>query len=214
MPTSVKQLFNSNGKEIMGQVKWGQRVNCQMPGVYVVAMATVADEIVCYEDAPVSKHLVEEWINYVPQMLIDNQTPTPDKIVHRLKSFWLPDETILYIGMTTASIHDRVYQYYKTKIWEPSPHHGGHWIRTLENYKQLNIYWTTTEKSVAQELEHQFLNTFVKNTSNSNFSSLHDPSHPFPFANLEFPKRNYKAHGIKNSAQKKLHRNKRDKWGE
>lgn len=203
MPTSVKQLFNSNGKEIMGQVKWGQRVNCQMPGVYVVAIATVADEIVCYEDAPISKHLVEEWINYVPQMLIDNQTPTPDQIVQRLKTFWIPDETILYIGMTNVSLQQRVNQYYKTNLGEPRPHRGGHWIKTLNDINQLNIYWTATIGIDAQEVEDAFLATFVTNVSQESLKKLSDQNHPFPFANLEFPQGNRKKHGIKNSARSK-----------
>ena len=203
MPTSVKQLFNSNGKEIMGQVKWGQRVNCQMPGVYVVAMANVADEIVCYEDAPISEHLVEEWINYVPQMLIDNQTPTPDKIVQRLKTFWIPDETILYIGMTTNSLQKRVNEYYDTKLGDPRPHHGGHWIKTLNNLYQLSIFWTATMGTDAQEVEDAFLDTFVNNMSQESLKKLSDRNQLFPFANLEFPKGNRKKHGIKNPARPK-----------
>jgi hypothetical protein len=42
MPTYVKQLFTDSGKEILGQVKWGQKVNCNYPGIYVVAITEAA----------------------------------------------------------------------------------------------------------------------------------------------------------------------------
>jgi hypothetical protein len=46
MPTYVKQLFTDSGKEILGQVKWGQKVNCNYPGIYVVAITDSAEKIV------------------------------------------------------------------------------------------------------------------------------------------------------------------------
>ena len=63
MPTYVKQLFTDSGKEILGQVKWGQKINCKYPGIYVVAITHSAERIICSDDMPVSEKIVQDWIN-------------------------------------------------------------------------------------------------------------------------------------------------------
>jgi len=228
MPISVEQLFKINGKEIMGQVKWGQSIDCRQPGVYVVAITDSATKIVGLDNAPISNPKVCDWVAYVPtlrlkQFRITNGRKiyyddvdieslanglfmsylcpsvwksTSESLVERLKTFWLPDETILYIGMTGSSLKKRVNEYYKAKLGDSKPHRGGHWIKTLANLEQVNVYWTTSEKSEAKSLEQAFLDTFVKNVSRKSLNQLSDPNHPFPYANLEFPKGIKKNHGI------------------
>lgn len=200
MPTTVKQLFQDVGKSILGQVKWGQKINCNVPGVYVVAMTPTAEKMVCCDDAPISKKMVEDWINYVPKLSLDYGLPKTEELMQRLKSFWMPDETILYIGKAGTSLKTRVDQYYKTKLGDPKPHRGGHWIKTLDNLDELNIYWTTSEGETAHDVEDRFLNIFVNHVSQDSRRNLYDPEHPFPFANLEFPKGIRKMHGIQNQA--------------
>ncbi len=114
MPTYVKQLFTDSGKEILGQVKWGQKVNCNYPGIYVVAITDSAEKIVCSVDAPISVKIVQDWITYVPKLNLDGKRPRYEDLVNRLKEFWIPDETILYIGKAGTSLKDRVNQYYNT----------------------------------------------------------------------------------------------------
>lgn len=228
MPTSVEQIFKANGKEVMGRVKWGQPVECNHPGVYVIAISENISQIVGVNNAPISSSQVKEWVSYVPTIKLDDyrflngkkvyyddvdieslagcscfpyslpyvSKSTSDRLVERLKSFWLPDETILYIGMTGSSLGKRVRDYYKTKLGDPKPHRGGQWIKTLENLEHLNIYWTTTEKENAKALEQAFLRTFVENVSQKSLTHLSDPYHPYPFANIEFPKGTKKNHGI------------------
>jgi hypothetical protein len=200
MPTTVKELFQAVGKDILGQVKWGQKINCIVPGVYVIAMASTADRMVCCDEAPISKKMVEGWIDYVPKLSLDYGLPKTEELIRRLKAFWMPDETILYIGKAGTSLKTRVDQYYKTKLGDPKPHRGGHWIKTLDNLNELNIYWTTLEGETARNVEDRFLNMFVKNVSQYSRRNLFDPEHPFPFANLEFPKGTRKRHGIQNQA--------------
>lgn len=202
MPTTVEELFEKNSKKILGQAKWGDRVNCDAPGVYVVAMTPIANKMLCFNDAPISKVTVQEWINRVPQMTLANTIPTADMITQRIKSFWMPDETILYIGKAGTSLQTRIKQYYQTALGDPRPHRGGHWIKTLDNLSQLNIYWTTSEGSTAHDLETKFLNVFIQNVSQDSMRALFDPRHPFPFANLEFPKGVRKSHGLKNQANR------------
>lgn len=196
MPRSVKQLFINSGKEILGQVKWGQKINCKFPGIYVVAITDSAEEVVCSDDVPISEKIVQDWINYVPKLKLDGKRPNHEDVANRLKAFWITDETILYRGKAGTSLKDRVNQYYNTKLGNPKPHAGGHWIKTLENLNELNIFWTTSEGERARDVEKRFLNTFIENVSDESKQKLFDPEHPFPFANLEFPKGTRKRHGL------------------
>ena len=201
MPTSVKQLFQAVGKDILGQVKWGQKINCTVPGVYVVAITPTAEKMVCCDEAPVSKKMVEDWINRVPKLSLDDGSPKTEELMQRLKAFWMPDETILYIGKAGTSLRTRVDQYYRTRLGDPKPHRGGHWIKTLDSLYELNVYWTTSGEEKACNIEERFLEMFVKNVSQDSRRKLHDPQHPFPFANLEFPRGTRKKHGLRNQVK-------------
>lgn len=108
----------------------------------------------------------------------------------------MPDETILYIGKAGTSLNRRVRQYYNTNLGDSKPHAGGHWIKTLDVINDLNIYWTSSEGERAQDVEERFLKIFVQNVSYQSKKELFDPEHPFPFANLEFPKGTRKNHGL------------------
>ena len=196
MPTYVKQLFTDSGKEILGQVKWGQKVNCNYPGIYVVAITDSAEKIVCSVDAPISVKIVQDWITYVPKLNLDGKRPRYEDLVNRLKEFWIPDETILYIGKAGTSLKDRVNQYYNTRLGDPKPHAGGLWIKTLKNLSDLNIFWTTSVGEKAKDVEERFIKNFIRNVSNESKQQLFDSEHPFPFANLEFPKGTRKRHGL------------------
>lgn len=60
---------------------------------------------------------IHEWMMNAPNMKLDGQSPSIEAIKERLKQFWLPDETIVYIGQTTRStLSKRANQYYKSKI--------------------------------------------------------------------------------------------------
>ncbi len=202
MPTNVKQLFIDAGKEILGRVKWGETVNCKFPGIYVVAMTHSAEKIVCSDDLPISEKAVQDWINYVPNLILDGKRPRYEDLATRLKEFWITDETILYIGKAGTSLESRVRQYYNTKLGDPKPHAGGHWIKILENLNDLNIFWTTSAGEKAKDVEDRFIENFIKNVSNESKQKLFDPEHPFPFANLEFPKGTRKRHGLQSQVNR------------
>lgn len=194
MSLTVKELFDSVEKDIMGQVKWNEKINCRLPGVYCVSISSKADVLEKIEEYPVSLSKIEEWIEYVPNMLIDGEKPTVETIVERLNKYWLPKETILYIGMAGTSLRTRVNQYYNSKLGNKKPHRGGHWLKTLNNLNELNIFWTTSGDRDAGELEKELLNKFEASIDYKN--ELYDAKHAFPFANLEHPKGNKKTHGI------------------
>lgn len=197
MSTTVKKLFEEVGRDILGQATWGQSINYNGPGVYVLAISPNADKMVCFDNAPISKELVEKWIECVPEITVDRYKPSAEALIQRLNAFWLPDETVLYIGKAGTSLKRRIIQYYDTELGESKPHRGGHWIKTLYNLNELSIYWTTSEGESAHKVENDFIKVFVSNVSQERRKSLFDPEHPFPFANLEFPKGYRKKHCLR-----------------
>lgn len=199
MPIPVKELFDSVGKEIMGQVKWNEKIACDLPGVYCVSISNNENVLKTIEKYPVSLSEIEEWINYVPNMKIDGNIPTVEEVAERLSKFWLPKETILYIGKAGTSLRKRVNQYYKTKLGDKRPHAGGHWLKTLDIINELNIFWTTSGEQNAEELEQELLSKFVESINYKN--ELYDAEHPFPFANREYPRGNRKIHNISKSVK-------------
>lgn len=194
MSLTVKELFDSVGKEIKGQVKWNEKINCDLPGVYCVSISNNENVLKTIEEYPVSLNVIEEWINYVPDMRIDDSIPTVEIVTERLSKFWLPKETILYIGKAGTSLKKRVNQYYNTKLGDKRPHAGGHWLKTLDIINELNIFWTTSVDQDAEELERELLSKFVGSINYKD--ELYDSKHPFPFANLEYPRGNRKIHDI------------------
>ena len=200
MSLTVKELFDSVDKKIMGQVKWNEKINCRLPGVYCVSISSKEDVLETIEEYPVSLNKIEEWIEYVPDMKVDGNRSTVEAVVERLNKFWLPKETILYIGKAGTSLRNRVNQYYTTKLGNRSPHAGGHWLKTLDNLNDLNVFWTTSGDKDAEELEQELLRKFVESINYKN--ELYDAEHPFPFANLEHPKGKKKRHGISKSVNR------------
>lgn len=196
MPTQIKKIFEGFNKEISGHVQWGGRVDCDKPGVYVVAISNSADKQIYLQNAPISEQIIQQWIDYVPKLLLDGMRPSARSLVERLKKFWLPDETIVFIGNAGRSLEAKIGKFYKTKLGEQAAYTSGHWIMTLSDISQLNIYWTITGAEEARDLEKSFIEMFIKNVSQKTKSELYDSANPLPFANLEYPKGNNKKHGI------------------
>lgn len=198
MPISVSQLFDSVGIEIEGKAKWGNMFSANKKGIYVIALSDEENNLKCIKKPIFNKYVIEEWINYVPEMRLDGEKPTIEKIINRLTRFWLPDETVIYIGKTNRKVQQRVVEYYRTRIGRKGPHSGGQWIKTLYHLNDLTIYWSTFEEGVVvEEIENQLLKTFKNQVSEDTKNILYDRSNPLPFGNLEHPKGNYKKHGFK-----------------
>jgi len=197
MPITVKELFKAVGLNIDGQVKWGARIPCSSSGVYVASLSDNPDEatLACLKSAPIDVLEIKNWMEAVPKLLLDGNKPHEENIRERLSRFWLPDENIVYIGKARQPLNKRVNAYYNTSLGKSGPHRGGFWIKTLSNLSELTIFWSpTTEPEIK---EGQMLEFFIRNVSVESMGRLFDPSHPFPFANLEYPKGKKKKHGIK-----------------
>jgi hypothetical protein len=67
-------------------------------------------------------------------------------------------------------------------------------LATLTRLPDLRVYYAAAE--VPKVSENQLLHAFVDGTPTPARDHLHDPEHPFPFANLEWPQGTRKLHAI------------------
>ncbi len=196
MPTTVAELYANAGLRFEGPVQWSQPIENERPGVYVVSVSSKPEEHLGLQPVPqFALERVASWIERVPTIELDGaRISAADVIAQRLAEFWLPDESILYIGMTTRPLRERVCEYYCTPLGARAPHSGGHWLKTLSNLSELFLYHAACDAPRARE--GRLLGQFVKNVSRETRSCLRDSMHPLPFANLEYPQGTRKAHGI------------------
>jgi hypothetical protein len=141
----------------------------------------------------ISELKIQSWIDRVPAMRIDGLLPTPVLIKARLSAFIYPDETILYIGQTTdRTIRMRMKEFHNHILGNPSPHRGGHWLKTLNDSILLNINWAAVDNP--EEVESKLLLFYKANVSEESRHNLYDPLCAIPFANLKHNTR--KIHNI------------------
>src|SRR3970040_418529 len=79
------------------------------------------------------------WRERVPGLTLDGATPTGRELAARLHRFWLPDQPVLYVGMSAASIGARVAAYHRTALGDPRPHAGGYWLKPPSGLDRLPV---------------------------------------------------------------------------
>jgi hypothetical protein len=129
------------------------------------------------------------------ELTLDGARPSAGALAERIASFWLPDETIVYIGLARTSLRTRVRDYYKTPLGARRPHAGGWFIKSLANVNELLVHFAPADDTRAAE--NAMLGSFCSRVSEATLAALRDPAHPFPFANLERPAGVRKAHGLR-----------------
>lgn len=185
MPITVSTLFNEVKLDVHGPVRWKAPLNCDSPGVYVVALSTDPNKRVCIDKPPFSNTLIDSWINRVPNMRIKKHKPDILCLTAIMNRFWLPKETILYIGSTTRTLGKRVDEFYKHILGDGSPHSGGHWLKTLSNIDDLFVYWCGVQNTPGSK-ENEMLNLF-HSTAAKYIKVFHQYQIIMPFANLRAP---------------------------
>lgn len=138
---TVKELFKHVGIQAFQCVEWGQAVPCFEPGIYIVSTSADADMETTAPLAPVfNDKMIQSWIDRLPAFTLDGAKPTVESLKERLAEFWQPIENVLYIGMTTRSLQERVNEYYETSLGAKAPHSGGQWLKTLANLGRMHVY--------------------------------------------------------------------------
>ena len=194
--STISELLELVSIKRTGAVRWGEPVPCTVSGVYIVSLSERSGQNqVLLDNAPIDLGAVKEWLRRVPNMSLDGQIgPSSKDVAERLGEFWLPDESILYIGKASRSLRKRVHQYYRTPLGNSAPHRGGHWIKTLSVLDETFVHYIETPD--AEETEKRLLGAFVSLVSDKTKQRLKDPERPFPYANLEYPKGKRKNHGV------------------
>jgi len=172
-----------------GPAVWGRPVQAQGPGVFVVeAPALLAS-------APIELTRVGKWIERVEGLRLDGEVPTSKALAARLGSFWLPSQTVLYIGASDASVARRVAAMAKTELGDRRPAAGGHWLKTLRSLDGLKVWWAAT--AATEEYEDALLVAFAAGVPEADLAALPDRSVVLPWANLRRPTGERKATGLK-----------------
>ncbi len=171
-----------------GPATFGTPVRSNKPGVYVVELAAPLAA------APVDFNVVGRWLERVPTLTLDGVRPTGRDLSARLHAFWLPDQTVLYVGMSNASIGSRVGAFVRTPLGDRKPYAGGYWLKTLTDLDRLRVWWAETD--AAEEYEDALLDAFAAAVPAEVAATLHDPTIVLPFANLQRADRVRKQHGL------------------
>ena len=201
MPSTVTDIFNAAGLVPTGVVRWGTTLPETSPGVYAVSLSADPMARDPLSKCEICSEALRQWVVDLPQLTMDGSRPDIPVLSERLSTFWIPDEMVVYIGLADRPLRTRVGEYYRTSLGARSPHSGGYFLKTLSNLAELFVHYAPAAMPIT--CEYRMLEFFCQNVSNHSLSKLSDPDHPFPFANLEWPRGVRKRHGFKNARAKR-----------
>lgn len=199
VPSSVAGLLASAGLKASGCVRWRSPVPEMATGVYLVSLSASAEGVGgARSDAPIDPAALGELIRACPDLTLDDRHgPAAEQLSHRLASYWLPDECVLYIGLAGQALRTRVRQYYATPLGASRPHAGGWWLKTLALLDELYVHYAvTTDYKAAEET---MLRVFAANLSGRARAALPVGAPAMPFANLRDGDWRRRSHGIGNA---------------
>ena len=195
-----------------GPVQWGRALP-NASGVYVVSLGSeTTSDTSAVSKCPTSLPAICAWIERRNgDMTLDGVRATPAAVAQRMRELWLPDEVVLYVGKADTSMLDRVRAYYVTRLGKRRPHAGGRFRRHSPCWMSSWVHYSFCDDP--EEREAKMLGAFVDGVSTDSRARLHDPDHPFPFANLEWRpcdpttgrrRRLLKRHGLKGDTEPKV----------
>ena len=191
---NAAELLRDVGLLADGPVVWGRPgrpVPARGPGVFVIELTAPSTR------APIELTRVGKWIERVPSLLLDGDRPTSKALAARLAAFWLPSQTVLYVGATSSSIGGRVAAMQRTALGDRRPHSGGHWLEALEPSTSMRVWWTETD--AVEEYEDALLTSFAGSQPTAEVAALPDQSVVLPWANLRLPTGERRATGLSGS---------------
>jgi len=189
--TGAAQLMRSVGLMVDGPGQWGRPVTAPGPGIFAIELAAPLPS------APIDLSKVGKWIERVETLRLDGARPTSKVLAARLTAFWLPSQTVLYIGASEASIGRRVAAMTRTQLGDRRPYSGGHWLMALRNLEGLRVWWAPTDAT--EEYEDALLEAFAERVPAAERSALADRDVVLPFANLRRGDGQRKATGLTGS---------------
>ncbi|MDF9751550.1 hypothetical protein [Arthrobacter sp. ES3-54] len=195
MTISVGELFSEAGLSPAGVVRWGDRIPLDLPGVYVVASTSDLGDPVglvgAYRHDP---RALDALMEICPSVTVDGRPASSHDLAERIGGFWIPETSVLYVGLAGTSVQKRVDQYYGTRIGQRSPHAGGWWMKTLVNLEALFVHYAAAE--TPESAEADLLKSFAEAVPPSARQALHDSERIAPFANVAVKPGLRKRHGM------------------
>ena len=200
MPTTVIEIFEKQNISEFRKIKWGTQFFDNNEGIYVVSMSNKPDKNLGLTEEPLfDDNQLNLWLSKLDNFLVDHNPATKATLKKRLSEFWLPDESILYIGKAPKrrngqGLSKRISEYYETEIGDGGPHSGGQWIKVLKNISSFTIYYGYSDSPAF--VEKNMMRTFMDNVSEITLGKLYDKELPLPYANIKYT--GNKKHGLKN----------------
>jgi len=188
---TAASLLRSVGLLADGPAVWGRPFPAQGPGVFVVELpAPLAS-------APTELTRIGKWIERITTLRLDGERPTSRVLATRLGSFWLPSQTILYIGASETSVARRVAAIARTELGDRRPASGANWLHTLRSLDGVKVWWAAT--AATEEYEDALLTAFAAGVPEADRVGLPDPAIVLPWANLRRPTGERKPTGLTGS---------------
>jgi transcription elongation factor GreA len=176
---TAASLLRSVGLLADGPAVWGRAIPAQGPGVFVVELPAPLPS------APTELTRIGKWIERVDTLRLDGKRPTSRELASRLGSFWLPSQTVLFIGASDVSVARRVAAIARTELGDRRPAAGGNWLKTLRSLEDVKVWWAAT--TATEEYEDALLTAFAAAVPEGDHASLPDPAIVLPWANLRHP---------------------------
>lgn len=200
MTLCTEQISDALRLRFDGPERWGTPLGVRQPGVYVIALGTEPSDRGLFQNAPLDLSVVNRWLNRSPLLTLDGVQPTVQVLAERLGSFWLPNETIVYVGKSGRPLGQRIAEFYVTELGDRRPHAGGSWVKAMSILQSLAISWVALDSpATAEVVERRLLHLF------GTYCATSSARHSIPFGNLEsytlvdgIFRRVRKPHGLKN----------------
>jgi hypothetical protein len=183
-------LFRAVGLTPDGPARWGAPVRVAGAGVFVVEWPAPA------ERAPVDISAVGTWLARVETLRVDGDRPTGKGLAARLAAWWLPGETVVYVGSAKA-LGRRVEALAATPLGDARPNPAGQWLKALRGFEGTRLWWAATD--AAEEYEDALLEAFAAGVPATATATLPDASLVLPFANRRRPDGKLRADGVTGS---------------
>jgi transcription elongation factor GreA len=176
---SAAELLRSIGLDVDGPTRWGGKPTTRRPGIFAVELPEPSRH--CNIDIDE----VRRWLERVPELKMDGERPTQSTLAERMRSFWIPDQQLVYVGRTAKGLGARVASLYATELGHARPHPGGHWLKVLRELSQLRLWWAETD--APEEYEDVLIEAFAENVPEEARAGLPEGAPVLPWANLDSP---------------------------
>jgi len=190
VPIEPGALFRAVGLTPDGPARWGAPIRVAGAGVFVIEWPVAA------ERAPVDISAVGTWLARVETLRVDGERPTGKGLAARLAAWWLPGETVVYVGSGKA-LGRRIEALAATPLGDARPNPAGQWLKALRGYAGARIWWAVTD--AAEEYEDALLEAFAAGVPAAVAAALPERSLIVPFANRRRPGGKLRADGVTGS---------------